>query len=892
VGAVAYAPSNPDIVYVGTGEGGWGVDFIPGIGLLRSDDGGDTWELPDSVVATQFFRINVDPRDPETLLAATNQGLLRSTTGGATWTTPIPATAGGTSRKLMVSDVVRSAQNPDELWAALWCFAACPAGFGRVMRSTDNGVTWEAADGGLPEASDDSSLNRIALAIVPSRDGNLYVVCEKKPTSGKTPDVELYRTNDGGATWNRYSSPGQYLGQQGWYDNTLTVHPTIPSRLVGGGVYYVLSSTAGSSWTSKNPYKGGQNLPHVDAHDLQWQGNTLWVACDGGVWKSDDFGETWTDCNRGLITRQFYSLAIDPVHRERVLAGAQDNGTNRRRDTGDDAWDQVIGGDGFECAINPMIPDIEYGTVYNTQILRALDSHAFEDVSPSYGSDESAPFITPLSLRANRPATMYTGTTRVWKSTNGGDTWSPLPETVINGTWSKDTVWAIASTPADPNVLMVAKNRNLYRTEDGGATWRVTRFGENGLPDRRVLNVEISPFDPRIALACLAVLNGDSLYRTTDGGLTWEPSDTGLRPFAVQVARWDPTDPATVYAGTDVGLYRSTDGGVTWQPFGTGLPAVSVQEIRVLPDGSMMRVATHGRGVWGLKLPDSGNHAPEVAITSPAGDAELTVGDTVTFTATASDPDGDPVAATWLATDDWKQVDGGQGQASLSSSFTHTFELAGTHMVAINVRDAHATPAVATLTVTVRDPADSCATPRVLPGDGPFPLVTTLGNDGATIEDSDPSPACVDSKQDADAGRAASMWVDFTPAESGEYTISTCGSGADTVLSVWTGDACGTYVPVDNACNDDDGLVHCSSERASSYLDLALDAGTTYHIMIGSFTSGRRGPVRLTIDVPSSGGAQPGHAIMVPPAASRDSRPVRRPPVRRGGAGSRTPSRR
>ncbi|NOZ78434.1 MAG: PKD domain-containing protein [Acidobacteria bacterium] len=870
VGAVTYAPSDPDIVYLGTGEGGLGLDFIPGIGLLRSDDGGQTWELPDHVIATQFYRINVDPRDPNTLMAATNQGLLRSTTGGATWSYPIPAAPGGGSRKLVVTDVVRSSQNPDLLYAALWCNGSCPAGFGRIMKSTNNGVTWSNISNGLPDPESDFSLNRTALAIAPSDDQVIYTVIEEKPkTSGEAPIVDVFRTANGGQDWTKMTGPDRYLGQQGWYDNTLAVSPTSSWTVIGGGVYYVLSFSGGSSWISKNPYKSsGGNLPHVDAHDLQWQGSTLWVACDGGIWKSTDNGATWIDCNNGLITRQYYSLAVDPIHRNDILAGAQDNGTNRRNDSDDNTWKMVIGGDGFECAINPLIPQIQYGSVYNTQIERTLNGGGFTDVSPPFGGKENPPFITPLTLRRDHPSTIYTGTNRVWESNDGGDTWAPLSKNVTNGSWSHDSIWAIADTPADPNVLMVAKGSNLYRTENGGTSWTLTQFGKNGLPAARVLNVEISPFDPKTALACLAVLNGDSLYRTTDGGLTWEASDSGLRPFAVQVARWDPTDPSTVYAGTDVGIYRSTDGGVTWQAFGNGLPAVSVQEIRILPDGSMMRIATHGRGVWGLNLPQSANKAPAVTITDPTQTLHLAVGSSATFHASATDPDGDPLSATWLVTDHWNTQDGGHGTGTLSSSLTHTFDLGGTYMVAVNVTDSHGAAADASVQVQVSDPADACASPRILPGNGPFPVVTQFSNASATTDASDPQPACIDTSQGGSNGKAGTMWVDFTPSTSGDYALSTCGSGADTVLSVYTGDTCGSYTAVDGGCNDDDDFAHCSLSRSSSYLELGLTAGTTYHIMISSYSSDHEGPITLTVDnavAPSSD-----HTYIVPAAAHND----------------------
>lgn len=864
-GAVAYAPSDPDIVYAGTGEGGYGIDFISGIGLLRSDDGGDTWILPDEVVASQFYAISVDPRDPETLLAGTSEGLIRSTDGGATWTTPIPAKPNGNQRELVVTDVVRSRQNPDLLYTALWCFDGCPAGMGRVMRSTDGGVSWVAADTGLPRPASSWGLNRIAMALSPDHD-DVLVVGMNRSGSG-TPPSEIWRTDDGGTSWRKLGHTDAYLGGQGWYDNTISIRPGGTDFIIAAGVYYVFTTNGGTGWLTRNPYQMG-GLPHVDFHDIEWQAGTLWVACDGGIWKSGNSGSTWTDCNSGLITRQYYGMDIDPVHRERVFAGAQDNGTNRRRDTGDNAWDEVLGGDGFECGVNPLVPDIVYGTIYSTNIFRSTNGGTnFRNVSPRYGQDEYAPFLTPLTLHPARPWELLTGTTRVWRSPDGGDSWQPLPTSVENGSWNQSTVAAVAATRADGRVLMVAKGADVYRSDDGGITWRQAPRGDGGLPGSRVLNVEISPFDASVALACIRTTSGTPLYRTSDGGLTWTPSGDGLPTFPVQVARWDPTDPDIVYAGSDLGLYRSTDGGVTWQPYGSGLPSASVQDIRILPDGSMLRVATHGRGVWGLEMQSESNQPPAAEITSGTGVVVVDVDETAPFSGRATDPDGDTVTTRWVFTDDWSTVNGSSAPGTVETSTSHTFAIGGTYLATLVASDGRGGQATASVTVRVDDDSNYCESPRTVPPDGPFP-VTLLGNNTVAGSSSrDPHPPCVDNPDDAKVGTWGSMWFEFTPAESHTYTISTCGSGADTVLSVWTGAACGPYTPVTAGCNDDDEIVHCAGARTDSYVEVDLEAGTTYRIMVGSYASSSKGRFSLTVDCADCPHPLPERLYLLPAAA-------------------------
>ncbi len=856
VGALAYAPSDPDVVYLGTGEGGFAVDFIPGIGLVRSLDGGDTWILPSQVMASQFFDISVHPSDPLRVLFATSEGLLASTDGGVSWSTPIPKNPSGrATTELVVSQVVRSSSNPNLVYAAIWCQGECPGGYSRVMRSSDGGQSWTRAATGLPlPDAGDRSLNRAAIALAPSNDQMLYIGLNVEGSGSDAPPSRVFKTTNGGTSWTETTQPGAYLGFQGWYDNTMTVRPTDPNWVVGGGVWYVRTTNGGTTWNEQNPYSSGADprWPHVDAHDLEWQGDTLWLANDGGVWKSADGGRNWTDCNTGLITRQYYGLAIDPVNRERVIAGAQDNGTNRRRDAGDDTWDLVIGGDGFETAINPWLPEVAFGTVYDTLILRSFSGGArntFIDVSPATGGDET-PFLTPLTMRPDAPNVLYTGSTRVWRSEDSGTTWSALPTDVVNGSWNSDEVWSVAVTPADTRVIMAAKNRGLYRSEDGGLSWRLAPTGSGGLPSgKRVVNVEISPWDAAVAFACLAGQSAGHLSRTTNGGLTWVDADSGLPPFTVQVVRFDPTDTSgsTLYAGTDVGLYRSLDGGLSWARFGDGLPAASVHDIRILPDGSMMRVATHGRGVWELALPAPANRPPTVTITQPGSQVTVSTGDTVTLAATLADPDGDRVDYGVVTSDDWSVsasgsiIGGGPGQLTAP----RRFDVGGVHLYGVTAVDTHGARSSASVRVNVSERADDCSTPRVVPPSGPFPYSLPTGNDSSTTATSDPSVGCT---FDSTAGRAGSLWWEFTPTESARYVLSTCGSLADTVLSVWTGPACGPYTPVAGGCNDDDESVHCAGHRTDSWLELDLVAGTTYRVMVGAYEPGSRGPLRFNVE--------------------------------------------
>ncbi len=849
VGAVAWAPSDPEIVYVGTGEAGYAVDFIPGIGLLRSDDGGETWLLPDDVVASQFYALSVDPRDPDRLVAATNEGLLTTDDGGVTWQVRLA------SPDLMgVTEVLRSPAEPDRLWTAVWCTSRCPEGIDRVMRSDDGGVSWTSASSGLADTVVlEPVLNRLALTVAPSHPDILYAAVNTGEREERGPVVAIFRSDDGGGSWSRVAAdPGPYLGMQGWYDNALTVHPLDPDHVVGSGIWYVVTTDGGASWTEVNPYAvgdgmGGDGVPHVDGHDLQWQGDRLWLGCDGGVWVSDDGGLHWLPRNTGLVTRQYYGIALDPIRRDRVLGGTQDNGSDLRVDATDDGWVDVLGADGFECQINPLLPDVMYGSVYSTWILRATDGGLGEwtDVSPP-NAGEASPFITPLTMHPDRPWELLTGREVVYRTRDAGDRWTALRTEVLGGgSWSSLPVNAVAVTPAADAVVMAAKGDRVYRSDDDGRTWWMSEM------PAVVNHVELSPFDADIAFAALALTDDGAggLQRTTDGGVTWHTASHGLPPFAVQVTRADPTDPAVVYAGTDVGLFRSTDTGLTWQRYGDGLPAASVHDIRILPDGSMLRVGTHGRGVWELHIPQPENRPPTVSVTRPAGTPlSVPVGDPVTFEATAVDPDGDEIELTWMFGGMWRALSTGPQDGPVTASVSQRFERAGSWPVGVHVADTRGAASFARIDVVSSEPGDDCGSPRTTALEPPLPFEVVSENLSTGEQDTDPDVPCADLELDPLSGRYGSIWFEVTPTVGGRYRLTTCGSTADTVLSLWTGPACGPYTAVAGACNDDDAFRTCAADRTASTLDVELVAGVTYRALVGAWADDARGTVRFTVD--------------------------------------------
>jgi photosystem II stability/assembly factor-like uncharacterized protein len=853
-GAVAYAPSDPNRVYLGTGEGGYASDFIPGIGLLTSDDGGNNWTLPSTVVASMFYRISVHPSNPDDLVIATNRGALRSTTGpNGPWTTVIPSLNGLVDGYGDVADLVRHPANPSVLYAATydrgrWCVRnTCTPTSNiflspRVLKSTDGGTTWTAASTGLPLSTFSTRVERMSLAIAPSSPDTLYVLTAIFNADSGTTRSHVYKTTDGGASWSETGLTNSddprvfnILGTQGWYDNTIVVAPNDPNIVIVGGVYYARTMDGGATWSF--PFAGA--MPHVDVHDLRYDSNgVLWIANDGGVWVSTDHASSASARNQGLVTRQYYAMASDPVNRKRILGGTQDNGTNFRTDSGGTQWGNFSGGDGFQCFVNPDAPGVAFSTYQFAELNRTKTASSVTPLiapsGPVFAEGERTPFFSIVKADPSNPATLYLGTTRVWKSTTAGESWVPLStQTIGTSVWPDDvTVRSLAVAPGDPSTIMISKGSRVYRTTDGGASWHV-QF--NGLPGRTVTNVAISPIDGNVAFATIAGTAGQSVYKTTDGGSSWTSSGTGLPSFSALVIRFDPTDASTLYTGTDVGIFRSTDSGANWSRFGTGMPAVSVYDIDILPDGSVFRVATHGRGIWELNVAGVTNRPPSVSISSPSSALTVSRGQVITFTGAATDADGDAPGLQWTFPDDWSKRGG--------TSASHVFHRAGTWPVALIATDSTGARGGAEVLVTVKESSDDCATPIVVSPAGPFPWSVTVDSEVATTQTTfEPvmGGSCYPYRPER------TMWISFTPEVSATYSFSLCSSQVEGFLSAYSGPACGPHTALPMCITNTELSGNCGDDPQAT---LDLVAGTQYRFLVGNYYAKRYGALTVTIEL-------------------------------------------
>ncbi|HEY3401633.1 MAG TPA: dockerin type I domain-containing protein [Geothrix sp.] len=643
VGALAMSPADPKVLYMGAG------DFFDteGRGFFKTTDGGTTWTaapIASLGAATRSYAIL--PLDASRILWATNSGLRISTDGGGTFA----AATGGPStgqvwsvQKLTAMDLVCSVESTS----------------GTIYYSSNAGGTWtQATLSGVT-----FPIGRITVAA--AHDGvTAYAILEDTTsTSSKKVAKGVLRSTDKGVTWTWVPAPtasgslfqgtGPQMtsdGGQGWYNQGLAVDPNNPARIfVGSNLALYRSMDGGASWTQLTHWYGsGHVYAHADFHATAWSsdGATLYVANDGGLAVVRDpfratiptlsYDLTFLDNrrNKGLASHMAYNVgsttAANPADsRQRISLGLQDNGTRLRQPiaTGgtlsgiEGVFEDRVGGDGFATAFHPADGTRVLASIYYTDIYLSLNGGStFEESIAGIAeanNKDLAPFAPKLALGDTiHPGVVYTSTNgKVYQSANFGGSWSaigtdglPAPLDMSSTTTTTELfIRNLAASPSDPNTLGIAANQSrVYLTSSGGVSWTKAA----ALPGSGA-SLSCIAFDPlapsTIYVGSVATsATSNHLWKSTNSGAAWTAIDVANGfPFGipVHVVKADPMTAQKVYAGTDFGVYLSTDGGATWARFGSNLPLVAVRDLYVAPDGSFLRAATYGRGVWELTLP-------------------------------------------------------------------------------------------------------------------------------------------------------------------------------------------------------------------------------------------------------------------------------------------------
>jgi photosystem II stability/assembly factor-like uncharacterized protein len=629
IGAIAVAPSDPNVIYVGTGEACIRGDISYGDGVYKSTDAGKSWAHIGLDDTRHIGRVIIDPRNPDIVFVAAlghaygpnaDRGVFRSADGGKSWQKVLYQ-----DDKTGAIDITFDPGNSHILFASLWQAGRTPwtlnsggPGSG-LYKSTDGGATWKKLEGhGLPKGT----LGRIGVSVSGGDAHRVYAMIEAE-------EGGLYRSDDSGDTWQR-ATDDRRLRQRPWYFSHVFADPKSDDvvYVLNTGMYR--SSDGGSSFTSIS-------APHGDRHGL-WidPANTsrMIESDDGGATITMDAGKSWTS-EDNQPTAQFYHVATDSQFLYHIYGAQQDNSTvsiASRTDAGaitDKDWFYVAGGESGFVVPDPRNPNIVYAGSYDGEITRfdkstgqAREISAWPLNPMGHGAAELVhrfQWTAPIALSPTDPDVLYHGAEVLFKSTNGGASWDAISPDLTRNDKSKqqsaggpitqdntsveyyDTIFAVAESPLDKNLIWVGTDDGLVQvTRDAGKNW--ANVTPKDLADWSLISI-IDPSTHDAGTAYVAVDRHrlddfhPYIYKTTDYGKSWMKLVTGLPDTAyVHAVREDPARKGLLYAGTETGIYISFDDGAHWQSLQLNLPVVPVHDLTIHNDDLI--VATHGRAFW------------------------------------------------------------------------------------------------------------------------------------------------------------------------------------------------------------------------------------------------------------------------------------------------------
>ena len=622
IGDVAVAPSDPDIVYVASGEGIQRPDLSVGDGIYKSTDAGKTWTHLGLAAGQQMGGVAIDPHDPNRVFVAVlghpygpnpERGVYRSNDGGKTWEKVLYKDENTGAVQVTIDPL-----NPQTVYADLWAGRQGPWENGSwngpnsgLFKSTDGGNTWHPLTQGLPSPA--QGLGRIGFCVAPSDPTRLYATVDAGAAGG------IYRSDDAGESWKKLNSDQRFWGRGDDFAE-IKADPKNKDIVYTADVVVWRSADGGMSW---NAYRGA---PGGDDYHRLWinpdHPEILLIACDQGAIVTINGGQSFSSWYN-QPTAQFYHVSTDNAFPYNVYGGQQESGSVGIASRGNDGevtfreWHPVGVEEYGYIAADPLDPNIIYGgkvTRYDKRTGQVQNIAPEVIRSGKYRSLRTAPVL----FSPTDPHTLYFAGNVLFKTSNGGHSWQVISPDLSRATWQvpasvgiyntdalkkmprRGVIYTVAPSPLDGLTIWAGTDDGLiHLTRDGGKTWN--NVTPPAIPDwTKISLIDAGHFDARTAYAAVNGIRLDDMhphiYRTHDGGKSWTEIVSGLPDDPINVVREDPRRKGLLLAGSERCVYISFDDGDHWQPLRLNMPATSIRDL-VFKDADVV-VGTHGRSFW------------------------------------------------------------------------------------------------------------------------------------------------------------------------------------------------------------------------------------------------------------------------------------------------------
>lgn len=609
---IIFHPTDPETLLVATGDPNISGFPHPGNGIYRTTDGGATWTHIGPDINGVVSKVAYDPQNPTTIYAAlmglpfernNDRGLYKSSDEGASWEQVLFL-----SDEVGITDLKINYDNPNIIYAAGWHRirnnqeSVIAGELSRVYKSVDGGANWETLTNGFP----DGNLCRIGLEMSVNDPNVVWalVVGTNFEAQG------IYKTEDGGASWvNLLPDPellAGTLGGFGWYFGKIRVNPFNESEISILGVDLHTSYDNGESWQMTTPPWWMYEV-HADKHDMVYlDSETVVLATDGGLYRTDDHFTTWYDIDN-IPNTQFYRIALNPFQTGFYTGGAQDNGTTTGNSETLNDWTRDFGGDGFQAAFDPVVPERRYVETQNGNIYVDDFGNVF-NISETLIEGDRRNWDMPYIISHTNNELLYTGTYRFYRMNDAPyGSWEVMSDDLTDGNVfgsQYHTISTVAESQTNANHVFVGTtDGNVWRGELQFDVFAWTSISA-GLPDRYVTNIKSSPTTPeRIWVSQSGYKDNDQtarLHRSDNNGATWMDVTGDLPPHAIN--HIEVLNDSLLFIATDFGVYYTENGGEAWERIGNNMPLIPVYDIEIEHETRRLIAGTFARGMWSFDL--------------------------------------------------------------------------------------------------------------------------------------------------------------------------------------------------------------------------------------------------------------------------------------------------